>query len=219
MISSPLTEQELLNNAQHLAGKTLQQIAQEHDLQIPDNQHHNKGWVGQLLELSLGATAGSRPEPDFQHIGIELKTIPLTQHHAAKKSTFVCSINLRNPESCWQSSLAKHKLSRVLWVPIEADPKTLLATRRIGTAIIWSPNTQQEHILSKDWHELMDMIATGKLEQITAHHGEYLQIRPKASNKKALCKGINHEGDNILTLPRGFYLRPALTQQIITNGS
>jgi len=61
----------------------------------------------------------------------------------------------------------------------------------------------------------MDMISMGELEQITAHQGQYLQVRPKAANTKALCKGFNNEGKEILTLPRGFYLRPNFTRQIM----
>jgi DNA mismatch repair protein MutH len=63
----------------------------------------------------------------------------------------------------------------------------------------------------------MDMITMGELEQITAHQGQYLQIRPKAANAKALRKGINSEGEEILTLPRGFYVRTKLTIQILRN--
>ena len=215
MVTPPLSEKELLESASEIAGKTLQQIANQQGLATPDNQLHHKGWVGQLLELSLGATAGSRPEPDFQHIGIELKTIPLNRSGSPKETTFVCAINLNNIESHWENSLVKHKLSRVLWVPIEADPEIPLAARRVGSAILWSPDKDQDSILRRDWEELMDMISMGELEQITAHQGQYLQVRPKAANARTLTKGIDSEGEKILTLPRGFYLRATLTNQIL----
>ena len=215
MVTPPLSEKELLESASEIAGKTLQQIANQQGLETPDNQLHHKGWVGQLLELSLGATAGSRPEPDFQHIGIELKTIPLNRSGSPKETTFVCAINLTNIESHWEISLVKHKLSRVLWVPIEADPEIPLAARRVGSAILWSPDKDQDSILRRDWEELMDMISMGELEQITAHQGQYLQVRPKAANARTLTKGIDSEGEEILTLPRGFYLRATLTNQIL----
>ncbi|MCK5498576.1 MAG: DNA mismatch repair endonuclease MutH, partial [Gammaproteobacteria bacterium] len=164
---------------------------------------------------SLGATASSLPEPDFQHIGVELKTLPLNKNGTPKESTYVCAINLTRIESQWEESLVKRKLSRVLWLPIEADPDIPLAARRIGSAILWSPDEEQEATLRRDWEELMDMIATGELEQITAHQGQYLQVRPKAANTKALRNGINDEGEEILTLPRGFYLRTSFTRQIL----
>lgn len=215
MVTPPLSEKELLESASKIAGKTLRQIANQQGLTTPEDQLHNKGWVGQLLELSLGATASSLPEPDFQHIGVELKTLPLNRSGSPKESTFVCTINLTKIESHWENSLAKHKLSHVLWIPIEADPELPLAARRVGSAILWSPDEKQEVILKRDWEELMDMISMGELEQITAHQGQYLQVRPKAANTKALCKGFNNEGKEILTLPRGFYLRPTFTRQIM----
>jgi DNA mismatch repair protein MutH len=217
MVTPPLSEKELLESASKIAGMTLQQIANRQGLATPDNQLHHKGWAGQLLELSLGATAGSRPEPDFQHIGIELKTLPLNRSGSPKETTFVCAINLSTIESRWEESLVKHKLSRVLWIPIEADPEIPLAARRIGSAILWSPDKDQESVLRKDWEELMDMISMGELEQITAHQGQYLQVRPKAANTRALTKGIDSKGEEILTLPRGFYLRTKLTDQVLRN--
>ena len=215
MATPPLSEKILLESASEIAGKTLQQIAKQQGLATPDDQLHNKGWVGQLIELSLGASAGSRPEPDFQHIGVELKTLPLNRSGSPKESTFVCAINLSKIESHWEESLVKHKLSRVLWIPIEADPEIPLAARRIGSAILWSPDKKQETALKRDWQELMDIIAMGELEQITAHQGKYLQVRPKAANTRALTKGTDSEGEEILTLPRGFYLRTNLTRQIL----
>jgi len=151
----------------------------------------------------------------FQYIGVELKTLPLNHLGTPKESTYVCPIKLTSLESRCDNSLVKHKLSRVLWLPVEADPEIPLAARRIGSAILWSPDKDQESVLRRDWQELMDMIAIGELEQITAHQGQYLQIRPKASNSKALRKGISSEGEKILTLPRGFYLRTKLTIQIL----
>ncbi len=215
MVTPPLSEKELLESASEIAGKTLQQIANQQGLATPDNQLHHKGWAGQLLELSLGATASSRPEPDFQHIGIELKTLPLNRSGSPKESTFVCAINLSKIESHWEVSLVKHKLSRVLWIPIEADPEIPLAARRIGSPILWSPDEKQESSLKRDWQELMGMIVMGELEQITAHQGQYLQVRPKAANTRVLTKGTGSEGEEILTLPRGFYLRTSLTNQIL----
>lgn len=216
---APLSEKELLESAARIAGKTLQQIAQQQGLQTPADQRRHKGWVGQLLESSLGATAGSLPEPDFQHIGVELKTLPLNRNGTPKESTYVCAINLMQIEPNWETSLVRHKLSRVLWLPVEADPDIPLPARRIGTAILWSPDEKQIALLQRDWNELMQMISLGELEQITAHHGQVLQIRPKAMNAKALGKGINNEGETIHTLPRGFYLRTHFTGQILSQNS
>lgn len=56
----------------------------------------------------------------------------------------------------------------------------------------------------------MDLIVLGKVESITARHGQVLQIRPKAANNKALTEAIGEFGQPIMTLPRGFYLKKIL---------
>jgi len=214
--SPPKSEDELLENARALAGKTLRQIAQQLDINIPSNQKHAKGWIGELMEIYLGATASSRPEPDFQFIGVELKTIPINNKGRPKESTFVCTVPLaKMTDMRWDDSNVKRKLSRVLWVPIEADPAIVLPQRRIGSAFIWSPNQQQAADLRADWEELMDMASLGELNQISSHHGKYLQIRPKAANARALVKTANEQGEAGFTLPRGFYLRTSFTTTLL----
>lgn len=214
--SSPQSELELFNRAQALAGLTLGQVAERFALQVPTKQLYAKGWIGELLELQLVATAGTKPEPDFPHLGIELKTLPISKQGKPLESTFVCSISLSSTANRdWETSTVWRKLKRVLWIPIEAEPTIPLAQRRICAPLLWSPSPEQVAILQADWQELTDLICFGQLEQITAKLGRYLQIRPKAANAKSLCWGTNTQGEPILTLPRGFYLRSSFTQQIL----
>ncbi|MFT5132604.1 MAG: DNA mismatch repair protein MutH [Gammaproteobacteria bacterium] len=217
---APKTESELLESASGMTGKSLLQIAGDLGLQVPDNQKKAKGWTGELIELFLGATASSLPEPDFQYIGVELKTLPLDEHQKPKESTYVCTVPLSgNVGSTWEDSIVKLKLNRVLWVPIEAQATIPLSQRRIGQSFIWSPNPQQEHALRTDWQELMDMVSMGELDKISARQGKYLQIRPKAANARALSRTTTETGEPGVSLPRGFYLRPLFTKMLINNQS
>ena len=61
----------------------------------------------------------------------------------------------------------------------------------------------------------MEMIALGQIENITAKHGQYLQLRPKAANGDALTEAIGNNGQIIYTRPRGFYLRKEFTNKIL----
>jgi len=213
----PLTEADLLANAEQIAGSTLGELAARLDLTVPASLQAAKGWVGQLLEQCLGATAASLPEPDFQHIGVELKTLPINRQGQPQESTYVCTVPLLdNTGLQWETSWVRRKLQRVLWVPVEADTTLPLATRRIGMALLWTPSPQQEAVLKQDWEELMELIVTGQLEQISAHHGTWLQIRPKAANARALCTTFDESGAPTETLPRGFYLRPVFTRTLLT---
>jgi DNA mismatch repair protein MutH len=216
-VTPPVSEKDLMERADALAGKTLQQIANETESTVPAGLNNAKGWIGELIEISLGATAASRPEPDFQIIGVELKTIPLDINGKPKESTFICNTQLTgNINLAWEDSAVRHKLSRVLWVPIEASSDIPLALRRVGSAVLWSPDTNQESQLRADWEELMEIICLGELDRLSSHIGVHLQIRPKAANARSLSTGLSKSGEIIQTLPRGFYLRASFTAEILS---
>ncbi|WP_416776640.1 DNA mismatch repair endonuclease MutH [Xenorhabdus budapestensis] len=212
----PENEQQLLERAQSLAGLSMGELAAQANLPIPPNLKRDKGWVGMLLEYYLGANAGSKPEQDFEYIGVELKTIPVDRKGTPLETTFVCVAPLTgNSGITWENCHVRRKLSRVLWVPVEGEREIPLSERRIGSPLLWSPNLVEEELLRCDWEELMDLIVLGKVENITARYGEVLQLRPKAANSRALTEAIGEHGQPIMTLPRGFYLKKSFTAPLL----
>jgi len=215
-VAPPETEEELMARCQAMVGKTLGQIAAEIAVVVPEDLRRNKGWVGNLFETYLGADAGNKAEPDFVGLGVEMKTLPLNAQGKPKESTYVCTVSMQQTgELSWQDSWVKRKLSRVLWVPVEAERNIPLAERYIGNAWIWQPTVEQERMLQHDWEELMDRIVLGEQSEITAREGEFLQIRPKAANSKILARGISESGTMELINPKGFYLRTIFTAQLM----
>lgn len=212
----PQTETELIARCRAIAGHRLGDIAGQYNVPVPHNLKREKGWVGQLLEHALGADAQSLAEPDFRAIGVELKTLPLDNRGKPRESTYVCTVPLDSGlEARWEDTWLRRKLSRVLWLPVEASADIPIAERRIGTALLWSPDEEEEALLRQDWEELSEMICMGELEQITARMGMVLQIRPKAANSRVRCRSVGAGGEAILTNPRGYYLRPAFTRGIL----
>ncbi len=215
-MSKPANEAELLNSAIRLAGCTLGELADRRRIDVPDDLKRAKGWVGELLELMLGATAGSRPVPDFEDLGVELKTIPLNRCHRPQESTFVCVAPLaRTTGLGWENSVVKTKLGRVLWVPVEAAHEIPVANRRIGRPLLWSPSLDDAEILRADWEEHIEQIALGRLDELDARLGTYLQIRPKALNRHDRTNASSDTGAPTNALPRGFYLRTCFTRKIL----
>lgn len=216
MKTEPKSEQELLNRAINIAGISFRELAQEANVTVPPNLKRNKGWVGQLLEWHLGAHSGSKAQQDFAHLGIELKTIPISYVGKPLETTFVCVAPLIGTQGLtWETSHVRNKLSRVLWIPVEGEREIPLAQRRVGTPLIWSPSREENSQLKADWEELMEMIVLGHVEEITAHHGQVLQLRPKAAHSRILTEAYGSAGKPIMTLPRGFYLRTQFTSRIL----
>ena len=212
----PQTLEQLLSQAQSIAGLTFGELADELHIPVPPDLKRDKGWVGMLLERALGATAGSKAEQDFSHLGVELKTLPIHAEGYPIETTFVSLAPLvQNSGVKWENSHVRHKLSCVLWMPIEGSRHIPLRERHIGAPILWKPTAEQERQLKQDWEELMDLIVLGKLDQITARIGEVMQLRPKGANSRAVTKGIGKNGEIIDTLPLGFYLRKEFTAQIL----
>lgn len=218
--SPPKTEAELEARCKDIEGLSFAQLSLKLGISIPLQANQRKGWVGQAIELALGADANNLALPDFQQLGIELKTLPMAQSGKPAESTFITSIPLLTiHQQTWKNSQCYQKLKRVLWIPIEGDKRIPYAQRRIGQGFIWTPNEHQESVLAADWHYLTLQISTGQLETLDARAGEYLQVRPKGANGKSLCYGFDTEGSKIKTLPRGFYLRSCFTHQIISENS
>ena len=214
----PQTLEQLLSQAQSIAGLTFGELADELHIPVPPDLKRDKGWVGMLLERALGATEGSKAEQDFSHLGVELKTLPINAEGYPLETTFVSLAPLvQNSGVKWENSHVRHKLSCVLWMPIEGSRHIPLRERHIGAPILWKPTAEQERQLKQDWEELMDLIVLGKLDQITARIGEVMQLRPKGANSRSITKGIGRNGEVIETLPLGFYLRKAFTAGILND--
>ena len=216
LLSPPESEVQLLSQARQLSGYALGELAAMAGIVTPKDLKRDKGWIGVLLEIWLGASAGSKPEQDFAALGVELKTIPVDSLGRPLETTFVCVAPLTgNTGVTWETSHVRHKLKRVLWIPVEGERSIPLAERRVDSHLMWSPNEEEDQQLRLDWEELMDMIVLGHVERITARHGEVLQLRPKAANARALTEAIGANGEPILTLPRGFYLKKNFTRALL----
>jgi DNA mismatch repair protein MutH len=213
---APADEAELMARARELSGLTLAELAARFSLSPPADLRRAKGFVGALVERALGASAGSRAAPDFEALGIELKTLPVDASGRALESTFVCTIPLAEiGEVEWAESRVRRKLMRVLWVPVEGERALAVAARRVGEPLLWSLPASAEAQLRFDWEELAGIIGRGDVETITGHIGRCLQIRPKARDSHARRRGVDGDGARFSTLPRGFYLRASFTSEIL----
>jgi DNA mismatch repair protein MutH len=198
-VSAPSSIEELLARAKGLAGVRLGELASRVAFVVDGPAVRTKGKTGELLERALGAT-GVGAQMDFPDLDVEMKTVPLEAGKPAE-STFVCALQLMDAErAAWETSWVRKKLSRVLWVPIHER-------ETIGEAVLWSPSAEQEAALKNDFDEIVGRIAIGDIEDLSAHVGEYMQLRPKAATGSVRTAAPGRDGELVSTVPRGFYLR------------
>ena len=193
---APESEQSLLHRALQLEGRSVAEVAAAAGWVAPSPRRLDCGWVGRLLEAVLGASAGPKPEPDFPHLGIELKTIAVGYNGKPRSSSFLCSVQLPLPRPQWQNSLPCKKLSRMLWIPIIGKSTQAPGSRRIGVARLFMPGEEQWAILRADWNDIMECLHVEG--EVSPQCGQWLCVRPGKT------PGILR-----------FCLRPALTSRIV----
>ena len=214
--ASPRSIDELVARARLLDGARIGDLAAQLGVFLPADRTRAKGRIGEIVEQALGASSGNLDQPDFPELGVELKTIPVDRMGRVRESTFVCTLDLRQVErEEWGTSRVRRKLACVLWVPVQARDGRTLADRRLGTPRLWRPTRAQEATLRADWSELVGRIAVGRIDEITAHLGQALQVRPKARNARHCTLARGAEGEPLRVVPRGFYLRAAFTEEIL----
>jgi DNA mismatch repair protein MutH len=210
----PRDLRELEARAGALAGRTLNELAEQHALAFAGRAGaRTKGKTGELVERILGAEGGSAAVHDFPALGVELKTIPVDAALRPRESTYVCTLQLAEADRAeWETSWVRAKLAHVLWVPIvvEAGEEARIAEPRF-----WIPTAGQLAVLAGDFEEIMGAIAIGGIERLTARTGRWLQARPKGASGRDRTWSVGAEESWVQAVPRGFYLRTSFTGPLL----
>jgi DNA mismatch repair protein MutH len=206
----------LMARARGLTGRTVADVAARAGFIAPRDLGAHKGFVGQLVERALGAHGGSDARPDFPHLGVELKTLPVRQDGAPLESTFVSKAVIDGSEPfAFNETALWAKLARVLFVPVEGERALTVGARRFGMPFLWEPAPEDRAALEADWRELSGRIREGELEAVTAREGQILQLRPKALDATERSAGVGDGGWLVPMQPRGWYLRRAFTASLV----
>lgn len=208
----------LLARAWELEGLRVAQVAARLGRSAPVGGRSTKGRVGEMIEALLGATGGSGSRSvDFPELEVELKTIPVVGTPARpRESTFVATVDLVEDVD-WEQSWVAKKLSRVLFLPVVGGPSVALGERVLGRAVLWMPSPDQRAQLKSDYDDIMGLVGIGRVEDVSAHLGRYLQLRPKARDGSARTIVPGRDGERIATVPRGFYLRATFTAALLSD--
>lgn len=184
---------------------------------MTEKKKGHKGWAGHCLEALLGASEKNSPGVDFPQWGVELKTLPLSEHFQVVENTFLSKVTLPFHEGGFQSSQLYQKMRCIFWVPLIAPKGAPLEQRVIGKGFLWEMSPKERDIFEQDWDELTFFIRQGQFSDLCAHLGTALHIRPKAANSRDKVRIQTPDGGSSLIVPIGFYLRRSFTQELINN--
>jgi DNA mismatch repair protein MutH len=208
----------LLAHARALVGVELGELADALGLPVPVGRVRTKGWSGQVIEHELGVAVGGTRGPDFAALGIELKTVPVTDALEPLESTAVCQIDpIAIAGESWESSYVRAKLARVLFVALAVPPgASSVGERQVAAVRLWSPDVPEDAALRADFELFVrDYYRRGRAAEITGHLGAVLQVRPKGRDATDLRDAYDPEGRPTRVGKHGFYLRPAFVAGVL----
>lgn len=207
-----------MRRAGALQGRSLGAILTDLGLAASHDPRRTKGSAGETIERALGATGGSSRVHDFPALRVELKTIPVTEEGAPLESTYVCTLSLADAECQeWETSWVRAKLAQVLWIPTVGAHGLAWQERVVGAPLLWAPSPAQEEVLRGDFDDVVGLIGIGRIEELTAHRGRWLQVRPKAKDGSVRTLAYGADNEAIATVPRGFYLRARFTGALLAD--
>ncbi len=213
---APRSVDELLARARAIEGVSLGELLRRLGCEASTDPVRTKGSAGETLERALGATGGSSKVHDFPELGVELKTIPVTSAGVPLESTYVCTLSLGDADAQeWDTSWVRAKLARVLFVPLIGPHGLAWQERVVGAPLLWSPTREQDDVLRGDFDDVVGLVGVGRIEELTAHRGRWLQVRPKARDGSVRTIAWGSDGEAIGTVPRGFYLRARFTGALL----
>ena len=193
------TEAEILERAQALCGKTYRQLLSlcRCAVAVPSG----KGRFGALIESCYGIKTNSRPAPDFEEAGIELKVTPVLKYAAGSKKTgyhakerLVCNIidyiTEAEASGFYDSSFA-HKCARMLIFFYLTDPHADAFEERLLDYSLMVLRDLPPHDLATivhDWEIIHAKILAGRAHEISESDTDYLAACTKGVNAASMRK-------------------------------
>ncbi|WP_083331899.1 MutH/Sau3AI family endonuclease [Pelistega sp. MC2] len=198
---------EAIEKLKLLTGKSLQELANEHDITIINqNGRVNKGWAGHAIERYLELPLNSAQAPNFG--SWELKTIPLQYRNGRLTIKETMAITMIDPINICQKEFENsHLLSKL--------KKAVIVTRIVGQTyqdssvvhdiieVNINEDTELYQIIKADYNLVREALLNNNknLNCLSGRMGQYIQPRTKGSG----------HGSN----SRAFYARKILLQQLI----
>ncbi len=195
-ISKIKTEQELMEKAGWLRGKTLFQVEEAIKESDKTSRVKTKGNVGYVIEKGFfGIKINSEAKPDIEHLGIEIKTCPLKHVRGSKY------LNVKEPLSLgiinYKEEVNNHKIEesklykknkKILIVCYIHDGGVDRSNYIIKYVFIWNMNDEVIKEIEPDYLKIVKKIQDGEAHEIHQPQHKNLTLCPKHGGHKKNLK-------------------------------
>jgi DNA mismatch repair endonuclease MutH len=178
-----ISEKHLLEKAHELKGKLISDLIKGNHL-----QDIGKGAIGNIIERDgFGVANNNDARPDFPHLGIELKVLPLKKNTdgklSVKERTKICSINYQELiDETWVDSHARGKLQKILFVFYVHDASNLLNCQ-IVDHFLFELEHSEEPLIRSDWKRTQERVREGFAHELSESENVILAASRSGAGK------------------------------------
>ena len=175
------TKADILERAHQIIGVPLKEIDKTGRLSI------GKGAIGSIIEESLfGYKINSESTPDFEEVGVEVKTTPYikTNKGIRAKERLVCNIiNYMGEYQCtFETSSFWKKCRTMLLLSYEHKDDVPKGDFMISDVVMFSFPNRDLEIIKNDWNRIVDKIREGRAHELSEGDTTYLGACTKGEN-------------------------------------
>ncbi len=198
-----------------MSGKTLGEVC---DAEFFRFSSKNKGSFGNILESGYFMIDNNNEhQPDFEKLGIELKTAPVVKatkkEYRPKERMSLSNINYMTLLDEGIEGSLLHKNRELLIVFYIDEGETDVREHVIIGSIIWVFPEDDMRIIEGDWKIIADMVGRGLAHELSGRLTFYLEAAPKGPGKG---KGMRKQPfSDILAQTRAFALKPRYVGSIL----
>lgn len=211
----PNDRKSLQEYASRLSGKTLGEVC---DAEFFRFSSKNKGSFGSILESGyFMIDSNNERQPDFEELGIELKTAPVVKtikkEYRSKERMSLSNINYMTLLDEGIEGSLLHKNRELLIIFYIDDGETDVSEQVIIGSVIWLFPEDDMRIIKDDWKIIADMVERGLAHELSGGLTFYLEAAPKGPGKG---KGMKKQPfSDVLAQTRAFALKPRYVGSIL----
>lgn len=171
----------------------------------------NKGQIGHVIQEGLfNMPLDTRPEADFQPIGIELKVTGLKKHknkksYSAKERLVLSKINyMEEYKNSFEKSTFWQKNQKLAIMFYAWEAKKTKNKFKIIKTLIHEFSPEDLVIIKRDWNSIMKKVKKGLAHEISERDTIYLSACTKGRNGNEL---VSQPFSNIGAKPRAYALK------------